>query len=116
VASLTAALAAALGTPGAYALARRPVRGRRPPLLGVVPSTAFPAMATVAPRLEHRALRPRDTWWVLVPADTPFALPLVLWPVAGSIREPPWELEEAAFVDGVGRGRRREGVDGGPGV
>ncbi len=104
VAVLTTALAAALGTLGAYALARLPVPGRRLLLLGVVLSTAFPAIATVAPLyLIVRALGLRDTWWALVLADTSFALPLVLWLVAGFIRELPRELEEAAFVDGAGR-------------
>jgi ABC-type glycerol-3-phosphate transport system permease component len=50
-----------------------------------------------------RAAGLRDTWTALVLANTSFALPLVLWLVAGFIRELPRELEEAAFVDGAGR-------------
>ncbi len=104
VALLTTLLATALGTPGAYALARLPVPGRRLLRLGIVLSTAFPAVATVAPLyLIVRALGLRDTWWALILADTSFALPLMLWLVAGFIAELPRELEEAAFVDGAGR-------------
>jgi ABC-type glycerol-3-phosphate transport system permease component len=104
VALLTTALAVALGTPGAYALARLPVPGRRGLLLGIVLSTAFPAIATVAPLyLIVRALGLRDTWGALVLAHTSFALPLMLWLVAGFMRDLPRELEEAAFVDGAGR-------------
>jgi multiple sugar transport system permease protein len=104
IALLTTALATALGTLGAYALARLPVPARRALMLGIVMSTAFPAIATVAPLyLIVRALGLRDTWWALVLADTSFALPLMLWLVSGFFRELPRELEEAAFVDGAGR-------------
>ncbi|MGH7309553.1 MAG: carbohydrate ABC transporter permease [Candidatus Rokuibacteriota bacterium] len=104
VAVVTTLLAVILGTLGAYAIARLPVPGRRPLLLGIVMSTAFPAIATVAPLyLIVRGLGLRDTWWALIIADTSFALPLMLWLVAGFIRELPRELEEAAFVDGAGR-------------
>ncbi|HEU5322084.1 MAG TPA: carbohydrate ABC transporter permease, partial [Methylomirabilota bacterium] len=104
VAVLTAVLAVALGTLAGYALARLPVPGRRGILLGIVLSTAFPAVATVAPLyLIVRALGLRDTWWALVLADTSFALPLATWLVTGFVRELPPALEEAAFVDGAGR-------------
>jgi multiple sugar transport system permease protein len=104
VAVLTTALATVLGTLGAYALARLPVPGRRTLLLAIVMSTAFPAIATVAPLyLIVRSLGLRDTWWALVLADTSFALPLMLWLVSGFLRDLPHELEEAAFVDGTGR-------------
>jgi len=104
IAVVTTVVAVLLGTLGAYALARLPVPGRRPLMLGIVMSTAFPAIATVAPLyLIVRGLGLRDTWWALILADTSFALPLMLWLVAGFIRELPRELEEAAFIDGVGR-------------
>ena len=104
VAAGATVLAVTLGTLGAYALARLPVPGRRPVMLGVVMSTAFPAIATVAPLyLAVRALGLRDTWWALILADTSFALPLTLWLVTGFIRELPPELEEAAMVDGADR-------------
>jgi ABC-type glycerol-3-phosphate transport system permease component len=104
IALLTTLGAVALGTLAAYALARLPVPGRRPLMLGIVLSTAFPAIATVAPLyLIIRALGLRDTWWAIILADTSFALPLTIWLVAGFMRELPRELEEAAFVDGASR-------------
>jgi multiple sugar transport system permease protein len=104
IAALTTVLAAALGTLGGYALGRLRVPGRRWLLLGIVMSTAFPTVATVAPLyLLVRALGLRDTWWAVILADTSFALPLMLWLVAGFMRELPRELEEAAFVDGADR-------------
>jgi multiple sugar transport system permease protein len=104
VALVTTLLAVVLAAPGAYALARLPVPGRRLLLLGIVMSTAFPAIATVAPLyLIVRALGLRDTWWALILADASFALPLVLWLLTGFMRELPPEIEEAAFVDGATR-------------
>jgi multiple sugar transport system permease protein len=50
-----------------------------------------------------RALQLRDTWVALVLADTSFALPLLLWLVAGFVRAVPPAIEEAAQIDGAGR-------------
>lgn len=104
IAAATTLLATVLGALGGYALGRLRVPGRPALMLGIVMSTAFPAVATVAPLyLLVRALGLRDTWWAVILADTSFALPLMLWLVAGFMRELPRELEEAAFVDGAGR-------------
>ncbi len=104
VALLTTLVALVLGAPGAYALARLPIAGKRALLLGVVACTAFPQVTTVGPLFVLlRALDLRDTWTALVLADTSFALPLVLWLLAGFVREVPVTLEEAAHLDGAGR-------------
>ena len=104
VATLTTLLALALGVPGAYALARLPVPAKNALLLGVVACTAFPQITTVGPLfVALRALGLRDTWLALVLADTSFALPLVLWLLAGFVREIPIDVEEAASLDGAGR-------------
>jgi ABC-type glycerol-3-phosphate transport system permease component len=104
VATLTTLLALALGLPAAYAIARLPIPGKNALLLVVIASTAFPQITTVSPLyLLMRALGLRDTWTSLVLANTSFALPLLVWLLAGFIREIPFELEEAAFLDGAGR-------------
>jgi len=104
VALLTTGLALGFGGLAAYALARLPVPGRSALLLGVIAGTAFPQIATVSPLyLLMRALGLRDTWLALVLADTSFALPLVIWLLAGFIAEIPEELEQAAALDGAGR-------------
>jgi trehalose/maltose transport system permease protein len=104
VASLTTLLALGLGVPAAYAIARLPIPGKALLLLVVIASTAFPQIATVSPLyLLLRALHLRDTWTALVMANTSFALPLLVWLLAGFIREIPIELEEAAFLDGATR-------------
>ena len=106
VAGSTTALALLVGLFAAYALARLPVPGARALLLGLVAGTAFPQIAIVSPLyLLIRALGLRDTWSALVLANTSFALPLVIWLLTGFIREIPEELEEAAALDGAGRGQ-----------
>jgi len=104
VSGLTTVLALALGLLAAYALARLPVPAKGLILLGIVAGSAFPQIATVSPLyLLMRALGLRDTWTALVLANTSFALPLIIWLLAGFIREIPEELEQAAALDGAGR-------------
>ena len=104
VALVTTVVALALGVLAAYALARLPVPGKSLILLGIVAGSAFPQIATVSPLyLLMRALGLRDTWTGLVLANVSFALPLVIWLLAGFIREIPEELEQAAALDGASR-------------
>ena len=104
IAALTVLLALTLGLLGGYALARLPVPAKGALMLGIVASTAFPQVATVGPLyLLMRAFALRDTWAALVLANTSFALPLILWLLAGFIREIPEEIEEAASLDGASR-------------
>src|SRR5436309_2580864 len=100
----TTLLGTVLGTLGAYALARLAVPGRRALVLGILMTTALPAIATVGPLyLTMRALGLRDTWGAVIIAHTSIALPLMLWLMARFLRALPRELEDAAFVDGAGR-------------
>ncbi len=104
IALTTTLLSTVLGTLGAYALARLAVPGRRALVLGILMTTALPAIATVGPLyLTMRALGLRDTWGAVIIAHTSIALPLMLWLMARFLRALPRELEDAAFVDGAGR-------------
>jgi multiple sugar transport system permease protein len=104
VAVLTTVLALGLGLLAAYALARLPVPAKGFILLGIVAGSAFPQIATVSPLyLLMRAFGLRDTWTGLVLANASFALPLVIWLLAGFIQEIPEELEQAAALDGARR-------------
>ena len=101
---ITTAAALTLGLAAAYGFARFPVPGKRLLLLLIVAGTAFPQIATVSPLyLLMRALELRDTWLGLILANASFALPLVIWLLAGFLAEVPVQLEEAAAVDGAGR-------------
>jgi len=104
VSALTTLLALGLGLLAAYALARLPVPGKGLILLGIVAGSAFPQIATVSPLyLLMRTFGLRDTWTGLVLANASFALPLVIWLLAGFIQEIPEELEQAAALDGARR-------------
>src|SRR5262245_20548211 len=104
VAVVTTAAVLVLGLLAAYAIARLPVPGKPWLLLGVVAATAFPQIATVSPLyLMMRGLALRDTWTALVLAHTALGLPLVIWLLAGFIRDIPAELEHAAAIDGAAR-------------
>ena len=104
VALLTTVVALALGVLAAYALARLPVPGKNLILLGIIAGSAFPQIATVSPLyLLMRGLGLRDTWTGLVLANVSFALPLVIWLLAGFIAEIPEDLEQAASIDGASR-------------
>lgn len=104
VAVMTTVLVVILGLLAAYAIARLPVPAKGWLLLGVIAATAFPQIATVSPLyLVMRAFALRDTWTALVLAHTALGLPLVIWLLAGFIREIPVELEQAAALDGASR-------------
>jgi multiple sugar transport system permease protein len=104
VALITTVVALALGVLAAYAIARLPVPGKTVILLGIIAGSAFPQIATVGPLyLLMRALDLRDTWTGLVLANVSFALPLVIWLLAGFISEIPEALEQAAALDGASR-------------
>jgi multiple sugar transport system permease protein len=104
VAVMTTILVLALGLLAAYAIARLPVPAKGWLLLGVVAATAFPQIATVSPLyLLVRAFALRDTWTALVLTHTALGLPLVIWLLAGFIRDIPVELEQAAAIDGAAR-------------
>src|SRR5262245_13818160 len=104
VAAITTVLVVLVGALAAYAIARLPVPAKSWLLLGVVAATAFPQIATVSPLfLFMRAFALRDTWTALVLAHAALGLPIVIWLLAGFIREIPVELEQAAAIDGAAR-------------
>jgi multiple sugar transport system permease protein len=96
------ALSVALATLAAYALARLRFRGRRA-VLGVALAIAmFPVVSLVGPLFDiWRRVGLYDTWAGLVLPYMSFTLPLSLWVLTTYFREIPWELTEAAEVDGA---------------
>jgi len=101
----TALLALALGTPAAYALAR--FRFRRPSNQDItvwfLSQRVLPPVATAVPLLLLiRWLGLFDTRAGLIVANVTFALPLVVVIMRQAFADLPFELEEAALVDGAG--------------
>lgn len=101
----TALLAVVLGTPAAYALAR--FRFRRPSNQDItvwfLSQRVLPPVATALPLLLLiRWLGLFDTRTGLVLANVTFTLPLVVVIMRQAFADLPFELEEAALVDGAG--------------
>jgi multiple sugar transport system permease protein len=101
VASSTTLLVLVLGALGAYALARIPFYGRAIVLLAVLSVSMFPDVSVVSALfLWLRQWGMLNTFQALILPYTSFALPFTLWALTNFFREVPWELEEAALIDG----------------
>jgi len=106
VGAVTTALAMLVGVFCAYALARLQFRGKYV-LLGVIlASSMFPPVALVTPLFQlFTDLHWIGTYQALVIPDLSFALPLTIYILTAFFREMPWDLEEAARIDGCTQGQ-----------
>lgn len=102
-ASLTStALALLIGVPGAYALARAPLRAERPLSLLILASRMVPPIAFTIPYfLAYRYAGLLDTVTGLVLIYLTFNLSLVVWLMRTFFEASPRSLEEAAWIDGA---------------
>lgn len=101
VAAATTVIAIGLGGAAAFALARLPLRARRPILALTLATSMFPPIATVSPLfLVIRALGLRDHLAGLVLPSTGFAVPLAIWILTDFFAGVPHDLFRAARVDG----------------
>jgi arabinogalactan oligomer/maltooligosaccharide transport system permease protein len=104
VAGGTAALAVAIGTSAAYAFSRIRFPGRRLGMLGFVLVLMIPPGATLAPLFVLlNSLGLRTTLVGLAIAYASSALPFAIWNMKGFIDSLPYDLEEAAQIDGCTR-------------
>jgi multiple sugar transport system permease protein len=103
VAGVTTLVAVAVGSLAAYALARLRFRGKEALLGFFLVVSLFPPVATVSPLflLFERAGLINTYLGLILPYLT-FALPLAVWLLTAFFRQIPFELEEAARVDGAG--------------
>jgi multiple sugar transport system permease protein len=91
-----------LATFAAYAIARLQFRGKRLVLSMALAIAMFPTIALVGPLFDMwRALGLYDTWAGLILPYMSFTLPLSIWVLSAFFREIPWEMEQAAQVDGA---------------
>ncbi len=104
VAGGTAALAVAVGTTAAYAFSRFSFPGRRVGMLGFVLVLMIPPGGTLAPLFVLLSTVGLRTSLVgLAIAYTSSALPFAIWNMKGFIDSLPFDLEEAALIDGCSR-------------
>lgn len=104
VASLTTLGAILVASPGAYVIARLPARLRYPLVIGLLVTRMFPEFAigvSVATRFARLGLV--DDYLGLVLAHLIGSLPFIAWILVGTFEDIPWDLEEAAAIDGSSR-------------
>jgi multiple sugar transport system permease protein len=86
----------------AYAIARLEFRGKKVLLSLALGIAMFPQAALVGPLFNMwRGLGIYDTWIGLIIPYLTFALPLSIWTMSAFFRQIPWEMEQAAQVDGA---------------
>lgn len=86
----------------AYAIARLEFPGKKLLLSMALAIAMFPQAALVGPLFNMwRGLGIYDTWIGLIIPYLTFALPLSIWTMSAFFRQIPWEMEQAAQVDGA---------------
>jgi multiple sugar transport system permease protein len=106
IGSLVTVVAMAVGVFAAYALARLHFRGKFLVLGILLGASMFPGVALVPPLFQFfRNLHWLGTYQALILPDISFALPLTVWILTSFFAEMPWELEQAAKVDGATPGQ-----------
>ena len=86
----------------AYAIARLDFPGKKILLSTALAIAMFPQAALVGPLFNlWRNLGIYDTWIGLIIPYLTFALPLSIWTMSAFFRQIPWEMEQAAQVDGA---------------
>ena len=102
IAVIATTIAILLASFTAYAIARLDFPGKFAVLAGSLAIAMFPPISTVGPLFDMwRAIGIYDTWLGLIIPYLTFALPLAIYTLVAFFREIPWELEQAAAVDGA---------------
>jgi len=102
IALIATGLAVVFATLAAYAIARLEFRGKRLVLSMALAIAMFPVVSLVGPLFDMwRTLSLFNTWPGLIIPYMTFTLPLAIWTLSAFFREIPWELEQAAQVDGA---------------
>jgi multiple sugar transport system permease protein len=101
IAIATTALNLAVGVLGAYGLSRFRFRGRKFFMFSILLIRVIPAPATiVALYLLMVEMHLDNSYLGLILVEAAVALPVTLWLLKGTIDAIPFELEEAAWMDG----------------
>ncbi|EIM25343.1 carbohydrate ABC transporter permease [Microvirga lotononidis] len=104
VASMTTVLAVAVAVPAAYAFSRFDFPGRKFLFFAVLLRNMFPAVIFLVPLfILMRLLGLVNTHGSLVLTYLTFGLPLAIWLLKGFYDNIPYQLEQAARIDGATR-------------
>jgi multiple sugar transport system permease protein len=86
----------------AYAIARLDFPGKRLILSTALGVAIFPVISIVTPLFNvWRQIGLYDTWLGLIIPYLSLTLPISIWTMSAFFREIPWEMEQAAQVDGA---------------
>ena len=95
-------LSVIFATLAAYAIARLEFKGKKFVLTIALVIAMFPVVSLVGPLFDMwRTFGIYDTWPGLIIPYMSFTLPLAIWTLSAFFREIPWEMEQAAQVDGA---------------
>ena len=102
IALIATFIAVVLATLCAYAIARLDFPGKRIVLTTALAVSIFPVISIVTPLFNlWRNIGLYDTWLGLIIPYLSLTLPISIWTLAAFFRQIPWELEQAAQVDGA---------------
>jgi multiple sugar transport system permease protein len=102
IAAISTFIAIVLASMAAYALSRLEFTGKALILSGALAVAMFPAISIVGSLFAvWRSVGLYNTWPGLIIPYLTFALPLAIYTLSAFFREIPWELEQAAQVDGA---------------
>jgi multiple sugar transport system permease protein len=102
IAAISTVIAVVLASMAAYAIARLEFPGKRLILSASLAIAMFPPVSIVGPLYDMwRSLGLYDTWAGLIIPYMTFTLPLAIFTLSAFFREIPWELEQAAQMDGA---------------
>ncbi|MEV6770718.1 carbohydrate ABC transporter permease [Nocardia sp. NPDC051030] len=104
IGAATTAIALLLGVMAAYALARLTFRGKYVVSGVILSASMFPVVVLVTPLFQLFT----DIGWIghyqaMIIPNISFVLPMTVYILASFFTELPWELEEAARIDGASR-------------
>ena len=99
---IATAIASILSMFAAYAIARLDFKGKKVILSTALAVAIFPVISIVTPLFNlWRNIGLYDTWPGLIIPYLSLTLPISIWTLSAFFREIPWEMEQAAQVDGA---------------
>jgi trehalose/maltose transport system permease protein len=102
IAGIATVISIVLAAMTAYATSRLDFTGKTLILSGALAVAMFPPISIVGSLFDMwRTLGIYDTWIGLIIPYMTFTLPLAIYTLSAFFREIPWELEQAAAVDGA---------------
>jgi multiple sugar transport system permease protein len=101
VAGTTTIITLLIGITAAYALARLNFRGKGLALSLIIATSMVPGIAVVVPMLQlFTDIHWINTYQAMIVPSLSFGLPLAIWLLTAFFKQMPFELEEAAQIDG----------------